>query len=285
MRWHRCLRCDSWLPLPPPESRRARAPPDRDEIELPLRGRPLRDKIVLRLIAIDRALHFLVPRPARPSRSSLFAATTPTCATPFYRVVADLSGGVGAGGPRHRRDRCTSRPAVLARQLDAAARRRRSSLVYALVEGVEAVGLWREALGRVPDAARHRVAAAARGLRAGRPGHAVQGLALSSTSRSSSTCSTPSACSACAAAPRPTRRCASATSAGRRSRRHAGAARGLTRPLPARPALGDDEPVRTIPVIALLFLALAAPAAAQPVRSWVTAELGEQQTSAHFAVH
>ena len=61
MRWHRCLRCDSWLPLDPaPDRRRATRPPDRDEIELPLRGKPLRDKIVLRLIAVNRALHFVV---------------------------------------------------------------------------------------------------------------------------------------------------------------------------------------------------------------------------------
>ena len=33
--------------------------PSRDEIELPLRGRPLRDRYVLRLIAVDRALHFV----------------------------------------------------------------------------------------------------------------------------------------------------------------------------------------------------------------------------------
>src|SRR3954454_20583398 len=66
VRWHRCLRCDSWLPVPalttptrdtPP--RRA-PPPARDEIELPLRGKPLRDKVVLRLIAINRAFHFLI---------------------------------------------------------------------------------------------------------------------------------------------------------------------------------------------------------------------------------
>ena len=37
-----------------------RFPPERSEIELPTRGRALRDKIVLRLIAIDRALHFLI---------------------------------------------------------------------------------------------------------------------------------------------------------------------------------------------------------------------------------
>jgi uncharacterized membrane protein (DUF2068 family) len=59
-RWYRCLRCDAWLPLPPPVRIRRAVPPDRSEIELPIRGRALRDKIVLRLIAVDRAVHFLL---------------------------------------------------------------------------------------------------------------------------------------------------------------------------------------------------------------------------------
>ena len=37
-----------------------RHPPEREEIELPLRGKPLRDKLVLRLIALDRGFHFVV---------------------------------------------------------------------------------------------------------------------------------------------------------------------------------------------------------------------------------
>ena len=41
-----------------PDARAIR--PSASEIELPLRGKPLRDKIVLRLIAVDRAFHFLV---------------------------------------------------------------------------------------------------------------------------------------------------------------------------------------------------------------------------------
>src|SRR5205814_4444147 len=60
VRWHRCLRCDSWLPVSPPAPLTREHPRDRDEIELPLRGKALRDKIVLRLIAINRALHFAV---------------------------------------------------------------------------------------------------------------------------------------------------------------------------------------------------------------------------------
>src|SRR3954462_10693303 len=53
LRWYRCLRCDSWLPLPPPENPSRQHLPPLEEIELPLRGKPLRDKIVLRAIAID----------------------------------------------------------------------------------------------------------------------------------------------------------------------------------------------------------------------------------------
>jgi uncharacterized membrane protein (DUF2068 family) len=59
-RWYRCLRCDAWLPLPPPTRFKRPVPPERGEIELPTRGRALRDKIVLRLIAVDRAVHFVL---------------------------------------------------------------------------------------------------------------------------------------------------------------------------------------------------------------------------------
>ena len=51
-RWYRCLRCDGWISLPAPATPSRPFPPGRDELELPLRGRPLRDKIVLRA---DRA--------------------------------------------------------------------------------------------------------------------------------------------------------------------------------------------------------------------------------------
>src|SRR5919201_4437178 len=44
VRWHRCLRCDSWLPLAAAAAPARRHPPDREVISLPLRGKPLRDK-------------------------------------------------------------------------------------------------------------------------------------------------------------------------------------------------------------------------------------------------
>src|SRR5436305_11503231 len=92
VRWHRCLRCDSWLPLPRPTAPERETLPPRDELELPLRGRPLRDKVVLRAIAIDRGLHFLVL--GLLGLAILFLAShRGDLRDTFYRVAADLSGG------------------------------------------------------------------------------------------------------------------------------------------------------------------------------------------------
>ena len=141
-RWHRCLRCDSWLPFPAPERPEREHPPDRDAIELPLRGKPLRDKVVLRLIALDRAFHFLLLG-LLGTAILLFAANEQHLKATFYRFVADLQDAVG-GGPVQ-----TSKTGVL-HELDKLFTLKSSTLTgvglavwgYALVEGVEAVGLW-----------------------------------------------------------------------------------------------------------------------------------------------
>jgi uncharacterized membrane protein (DUF2068 family) len=142
VRWHRCLRCDSWLPFPPPERPCPKHPPDRDEIELPLRGKPLRDKVVLRLIAINRGFHFLLLG-LLGTAILLFAANEAQLKETFYRVVADLQDTIG-GGPVQ-----TSKTGVL-HELDRLFTLKSSTLTgvglavwgYALVEGLEAVGLW-----------------------------------------------------------------------------------------------------------------------------------------------
>jgi uncharacterized membrane protein (DUF2068 family) len=140
-RWYRCLRCDSWLPLPPPQHSARRHPPERDEIELPLRGKPLRDRIVLRLIAIDRAFHFLVLG-ALGVLVLLFAANRSTLRPTFYKVIADLQGGVVSGqsharhGLLHELDNLFTTSSTHLHELGAVL------LVYAAVEGIEAVGLW-----------------------------------------------------------------------------------------------------------------------------------------------
>ena len=142
VRWHRCLRCDSWLPLAPPATPSRRHPPDRAMIELPLRGKPLRDKVVLRAIAVDRALHFLLLGLLSVA-IFLFAAHQSALREAFYRVVADLQGGVGGGpvqnshvGILHELDRLFSLRGGTLHRVGAAIG------AYAVVEGVEAVGLW-----------------------------------------------------------------------------------------------------------------------------------------------
>jgi hypothetical protein len=52
--------CDPWLPLLPPERPSRQHLPPHDEITLPLRGKALRDEYVLRLIAVERFLHFVL---------------------------------------------------------------------------------------------------------------------------------------------------------------------------------------------------------------------------------
>jgi uncharacterized membrane protein (DUF2068 family) len=140
-RWYRCLRCDSWLPLPAPEHPTRPYPPDREEIELPLRGKPLRDMIVLRLIAINRAFHFLVLG-ALGGLVLLFAANRSTLRPTFYKVIADLQGGVVSGqshsshGLLHELDNLFTTSSAHLHELGAVL------LAYAAVEGIEAVGLW-----------------------------------------------------------------------------------------------------------------------------------------------
>jgi uncharacterized membrane protein (DUF2068 family) len=138
VRWHRCLRCDSWLPLPRPAAPTRETLPPRDELELPLRGRPLRDKIVLRAIAIDRGLHFVVlgllglAILVLASRQSQLRET-------FYKVAADLSGGpvqrdrVGLLGELNKLFSLRSSTLHLVGL---------GVLGYAALEGIEAVGLW-----------------------------------------------------------------------------------------------------------------------------------------------
>jgi uncharacterized membrane protein (DUF2068 family) len=140
-RWYRCLRCESWLPLPAPRSPARERAPRREEIELPLRGKPLRDMVVLRLIAVNRAFHFVVLG-SLGALVLVFSAHRATLRETFYRVIADLQGGTVAGsshahhGLLHELDNAFTTSSSHLHLLGAAL------LVYAAVEGVEAVGLW-----------------------------------------------------------------------------------------------------------------------------------------------
>ncbi|MDQ6839133.1 MAG: DUF2127 domain-containing protein [Actinomycetota bacterium] len=143
LRWYRCLRCDSWLPLSPPTKPSRELPPNRDEIALPLRGRPLRDRFVLRAIAIDRVLHFLVLT-AVAVAIFLFAQDQTMLRGDYTRILNRLQGAIG--GPLSD----TSHQGLL-RDLDRLFALSPGRLylygagigIYALINGIEAVGLWR----------------------------------------------------------------------------------------------------------------------------------------------
>jgi hypothetical protein len=142
-RWHRCLRCDSWVALAPPPAPARRHPPDQAQIELPLRGKALRDKVVLRLIALDRVLHFVILVVLGIAVLAIASHET-VLRNRFYRILTDLQGGV-AGGPVQ-----TGGHVGLVGELDKLFSLRSGTLrelgiallVYGLLEGLEAVGLW-----------------------------------------------------------------------------------------------------------------------------------------------
>jgi hypothetical protein len=158
-RWYRCLRCDAWVSLPPPTEPAREYPPDRDEIVIPVRGQALRDRIVLRLIAIDRAFHFLILS-LLGVVVLILAANNKAAKGDFERVLTALQGGV-AGGPVQ----TTGHVGILG-ELDKLFSLKAHTLylvgiallVYAVLEGIEA-------LGRVPHVHRDLFAAATRGLR------------------------------------------------------------------------------------------------------------------------
>ena len=141
LRWYRCMRCDSWLALPPPDRPVQKYPPAREDISLPLRGKPLRDRYVLRLIALDRFIHFLVLA-ALAAAVFLFANDRVALNAEFTRILNDLQGGVG--GPM----RNSNHGIIFDLRRLFAVRIQNLYLVgtaiaaYAVLEGVEAIGLW-----------------------------------------------------------------------------------------------------------------------------------------------
>jgi uncharacterized membrane protein (DUF2068 family) len=141
LRWYRCLRCDSWLPLRPPEHPARRYPPPETEIEVPPRGKTLRDKIVLRLIAIDRAFHFLILA-ALAVLIFVFASHRTQLQRLIDRLDTAFYGAPVAGrshdshGLLHDLERLVTLNVTTLRLIGLAA------AVYAALEGAEAFGLW-----------------------------------------------------------------------------------------------------------------------------------------------
>ena len=141
LRWYRCLRCDSWLPMTPPISPPNRFPPERSEIELPLRGRPLRNLYVLRLIAFDRVIHFIVLA-ALGVGIILFAIHQKDLRGDYLRFLNSLQSSVGF----------VSNHNGIFREITHLVNDSSTKLylygsafsAYAAINAIEAVGLWTE---------------------------------------------------------------------------------------------------------------------------------------------
>ena len=132
----RCLRCDLWLAEATPRQPTRPTLGPLDELQKPRRGIALDEGILLRLISIDRAVHSLL--------FSVLAVVLVAVRLQFGAVerwARSLYNDLGAGGHP-----------LLSSQLQHLLGLRPESvtlllvmaLAYALIEGVEAVGLWRE---------------------------------------------------------------------------------------------------------------------------------------------
>lgn len=91
-RWYRCLRCDVWVAGSPPELPARARVPGREEIELPARGPLLRDRYILRLIAIERAIHVIVFGLLAVALF-VFASNDVTLHRDYVDIMNDLNGG------------------------------------------------------------------------------------------------------------------------------------------------------------------------------------------------
>jgi uncharacterized membrane protein (DUF2068 family) len=138
--WYRCVRCDAWVPLPEASPAVRAAPP---EDKLPLRGKALHDRVVLRLIALDRVLHFIILTLLGVAVLA-FAADRAKLHDRFYQIVTSLQTAI-AGGPVS-----TTGHVGIVHDLDRLFTLSKGTLIeagiallgYAVLEGVEAVGLW-----------------------------------------------------------------------------------------------------------------------------------------------
>jgi uncharacterized membrane protein (DUF2068 family) len=141
LRWYRCLRCDSWLLLTPPAHPARKYLPHRDEVQLPLRGKPLRDRYVLRLIALERVVHFLVFG-SLAAAVLLFANNRAALNAEFTRVLDDLQGGLGGSVVSSNQGIVQDLRRLFAVNITSLYLVGVAIAAYAVLEGTEAVGLW-----------------------------------------------------------------------------------------------------------------------------------------------
>ena len=145
-RFSRCLRCDAWVreDIPTADTATYDVVPPWDEIEKPRRGKPLQDAIFMRLIAIDRGVHAVLF--GTLAIVLLIVQVRLPSVHEWARSIAD---GLQTAVDQTAR---AGSHTFLHEKLDSLADLSSSELtvlmvtasVYAVVEGVEAVFLWKE---------------------------------------------------------------------------------------------------------------------------------------------
>ncbi len=141
LRWYRCMRCDSWVALTAPDQPTRKYPPSRQDITLPLRGKPLRDRYVLRLIAVERLVHFLVLG-ALAAAVLLFADNRAMLSQDFTVILKDLQGGLGGPVANSNHGIVHDLRYLFAVSITNLYLLGAAVAAYGVLEGVEAVGLW-----------------------------------------------------------------------------------------------------------------------------------------------
>jgi uncharacterized membrane protein (DUF2068 family) len=140
----RCTRCDVWVEIDPPARPGREVLPPLDRLPLPRRGKALRDAIVIRIIALDRALHSLLFGLIAVALL-LLELRLGWIRTAAAGLLRDLSAAAANTGQD------PSRTFVVRELHRVLGLRQHTVLVllaisigYCLIEGVEAVGLWLE---------------------------------------------------------------------------------------------------------------------------------------------
>jgi uncharacterized membrane protein (DUF2068 family) len=137
----RCLRCDVWVEFEPAERPARDTLPPLEDLQVPRRGRALREAIILRLIAIDRGVHSVI---FGALAALLFALdlNLGSLRREAQQLVRDLTSQTGQGASQGFLVRELHR--FLHVEKGAVTILAVTALAYCVVEGVEAVGLWRE---------------------------------------------------------------------------------------------------------------------------------------------
>jgi len=140
-RMARCTRCDVWISTTPPAKPVRETLPDLKDMKVPRRGKTLREAIIIRAIAIDRALHSVLFG-LLAVVLILLELNLGSLHDEAARILRDLAGDTGQQAGRG--FIVSELAKLLNLNKDTLLLLAATAIVYCVVEGVEAVGLWRE---------------------------------------------------------------------------------------------------------------------------------------------